>query len=69
MIRKAGKVFLATLPPEIHAVLRADASARKSKSGGQLSINRALVNALFIATKSRMTPEQRAAVESFLTKH
>lgn len=63
-----GKKFLATLPPAIHEVLRADARAYKERHGGQVSINRALVNSLFGSVQKRLTAEQRAAVEAFLAR-
>jgi hypothetical protein len=63
-----GKKFLATLPPAVHAVLREDAQQYRSAHGGQVSINRALVNSLFVAVQKRLTAEQRAAVEAFLQR-
>jgi hypothetical protein len=68
MRRANGKKFLATLPPELHELLRQDAVAIKTKSGGQLSINRAMVVALSQHLRPRMTATQKQAVDTFLSR-
>lgn len=68
MRRANGKKFLATLPPELHELLRQDAVVIKAKSGGQLSINRAMVVALAQHLRPRMTTAQRQAVDAFLAR-
>ena len=68
MRRKSGKHFLAVLPLELHKKLAEAAVQHKTKHGGHLSINRALIVAAYASVKAEMTASERAAVDAFVAR-
>lgn len=68
MQRLEAKAYNAFLPPELHAAIRQDAEAAAAAVGGQINLNKVLVQQLFETYKGRMSPEERQAVEEFLSR-
>jgi hypothetical protein len=66
MLRLNAKAYNAFLPPELHAAIRKDAKAMAEAAGGQVNINKVLVEQLFEQYRGRLEPAEQAAIEEFL---
>jgi len=62
-----SRMYQATLPVALHDVLRREAAATRDP-GGQVNINKVVVQRLYAAMRTELTPTARAVVEDFISK-
>jgi len=65
---QGGKHFLAVLPCELHATLRAAANATRTR-GVRANINRVIVEALLAVYSPKMKAEDVRASRDFIATH
>ncbi len=62
-----SRMYQATLPAALHSALLREASAQREQ-GGQVNINKVLVQRLYLSMRDELPPASRASVEDFLAQ-
>jgi hypothetical protein len=64
----AGKAFNARLPEQLHRLIKLVAAEAASQQGGQTNMNKIIVLDLYHTYQERLSPEDRQAIEFFISR-
>lgn len=66
--RMEAKAFNLHMPQPLHAIVKEMAKRKAEGVGGQINMNKVIVEYLYECVKSRLTPEQRIECERFIAQ-